>query len=216
MATAPRKAKRSAKQAAASKAWASAGRAKQKATRAQAIAKTGKPPPRSKAQKAATQKFQTAGAQATHARSVAAKLGVQYQAPKKAAAPLEADSLAISADAIHLLPVCAAVVLAEHLLVATGVFATDEEILSLANLAGDVSLPDLLELVRAEGFCGMRLTAFRRMDPGLIVPALVCGVETENGYHAALAHPAGMLSWGMVLPWPAAPAEAWYLEWTET
>jgi hypothetical protein len=208
VAAAPKKVKRSPKQAAAAKAWAAAGRASQKSRRAQAVAKTGKPPPRSKAQKTAAQKWQKAGAAATHARAQAAAAGKPYVAPKTAKAPLGTGGL-------HSLEVCGPAALAEHLLAFTGAWVTDSEIISLAKDSAGGSLGDLLELARSGSFGGRTLAGFRRADPGRAVPGLLYGLETENGYHAVLALPSGVLSWGTAMPWPGQPEEAWYLDWED-
>lgn len=114
---------------------------------------------------------------------------------------------------LHVLPVCAAVAVAEHLAAFTGITAWEDEILGLHYQAGLLSLSELLEYLQAEGFAGARLRSFRPCDETLIAPGLVCGLQVSAGYHAVLAHPAGMISWGTVLPWTAAPAEAWALEW---
>ena len=216
----PKKA-RSPAQVKASKKFASAGRSAQARSRAASIAKTGKPPPRTKSQRAASKKWAAAGAQASHAAAVARRAG-KTPAPKKAAkAPLNCQpdldpgglAPAESPVSLHLLPVCAPAVLAEHLALFTGVIAADEEILALHYLVHPVSLADLLEYVALEGFAGARLKSFRPCDPDAVVPGLVCGVQLPAGYHAVLAHPAGMISWGMLLPRHGTPAEAWHLEW---
>jgi hypothetical protein len=35
----------------------------------------------------------------------------------------------------------------------------------------------------------------------------------RRGYHAVLAHPYGMVSWGWVMAWSGEPQEAWELQW---
>jgi hypothetical protein len=131
-------------------------------------------------------------------------------AAKKPQAPLDLPA----GGNIHLLPACAPVALAEHLAWQSGVYATVDEILALHRISsGQLTLDGLLELAAAEGFAGMRLESFQRCDPDLLVPGWIYGLDTRGGYHAALAHPAGMVSWGSLLPWPGAPREAWHLTW---
>lgn len=114
---------------------------------------------------------------------------------------------------LHALPVCAAVAVAEHLAMLTGIVPWEDEILDLHRRAGLLSLSDLLGYLSAEGFSGARLKSYWPCDETLIVPGLLCGLQVSTGYHAAVAHPAGMISWGTVMPWTAPPAEAWLLEW---
>lgn len=134
------------------------------------------------------------------------------KAPVAAQKPQAPDSRGTAA--LHLLPACAPVALAEHLAWQSGVVATTDEILALHQISsGQCTLADLLELVAAEGLAGMRLESFRPCDPGEIVPGWVYGISHPAGYHAVLAHPAGMVSWGMLLQRSGAPREAWHLEW---
>ena len=147
---------------------------------------------------------------------------------KRATAPLEIQvNLSLhGADSggtpgylnLHQLPVCAASAVSESLFAMTGLVLTDTEILSLADTAGSCSISDMLELAYSAGSGfgpGARLISFRRCDEGLIVPGLVCGLTLPGSglYHAVLSHPGGMLSWGEVQSWLAAPEESWYLEW---
>jgi hypothetical protein len=138
-------------------------------------------------------------------------------APKKAAAH---DSRETSTDSptgrnIHLLPVCAPVALAAHLLWWTGTEASDEEILALHRMLGDAAtIPGAIEAAAEYGFCGFRPDSWARCDVSTQgVPGLMYGLAVPTGYHAVLALPAGVLSWGTVLSWPGEPAEAWHLEW---
>lgn len=181
-----------------------------KATAAQkGAAKSAKP--RTAKQKAAALKWAAAGRAAQKAAAAGKK---NVAATKTAKAPMRA-ALEVpggSISSLHFLPVCGAVAVAAHLYAATGILPTDEQIVSLANKAGESSIGDLLECVAVEGFCGIRLLERCRCAP-VTVPGLICGLETENGYHSVLAAPGGMLSWGLLLPWPRWPDEAWYLEW---
>jgi hypothetical protein len=115
---------------------------------------------------------------------------------------------------IHLLPACAPVALAEHLAFWTGIIPSAAEILTLhAKSSGQCTVADLLELASAEGLAGIRLESYRRCDPDLAVPGWLYGTDTRWGYHAVLALPGGMASWGQVLPLAGTPREAWHLEW---
>jgi len=184
MAAQPRKAKRSPAQVKASQAFARAGRAAQAKVRQAAIAKTGKPPPRSRKQQAASRNFAAAGRAAQAAR----RAGKQPVKPKAVAAPCpdmlgSAGSLnkpapqlrptglpaplnsqfqlepgpfipSEPAFSLHRLPACGPVALAEHLAVFTGILVPDEAILALHDRAGVISLDGLLERVAAEGLAG--------------------------------------------------------------
>lgn len=189
-------------QHAASVKWAKSGRAAQSATRAAAIAKTGKPPARSKSQHQASLHWAAAG-RASQARARA------HLKPL----PTKKPALALPGYGLHDLPVCAAVAVAEHLLAATGLCVTDAAILELAARAPDGCLADYLEEAAAGGLAGARLSGFWPCDPDLFVPGLLFGVQFRRGYHTVLAHPSGMISWGMLMPVTGVPVEAWQLEW---
>lgn len=211
MAVAPKHPKRSPAQVKASQKFAAAGRSAQARTRAAAIAKTGKPPPRTAKQKAATKNFAASGRAAQAAR----RAGKQPAPKKKAAAPDIRPRCGVSTQgalSLHELPACGPVALAEHLAAFTGITASDEEVLALHERAGVVTLANLFEAA-ADGFAGTRLAWFERCDPGTVAPGLVYGVQLPAGYHAVLSHPAGMLTWGRLMPWYGTPEEAWWLEW---
>jgi len=195
--------KRTKAQHAASVAWAKAGRSAQAATRAAAIAKTGKPPARSKSQHQASLRWAAAG------RSSQARARAHLKPlPKKKPA------LALPGGGLHDLPVCGPVAIAEHLLAVTGVYATDSQILDLAARTPGGCLADYLEQAADGGLAGVRLARFWRCDDELAVPGLVYGVQFRRGYHTVLMLPDGMmLSWGMLLPVTGRPLEAWCLKW---
>jgi hypothetical protein len=143
--------------------------------------------------------------------------GKKYVPAKKPQAPPDtAARCGVSiqeASPLHLLPVCGPSALAAHLAWMTGIAAADEEILVLHEQTRGTTLAELCEYAAAEGFAGAVLESFRPCDPEQDVPGLIYGLPLPWGYHAVLGHPAGVVSWGRVLPWPAAPAEAWHLEW---
>lgn len=199
--------KRTVAQHAADIKFAAAGRAKQHKTREEAIAKTGKPPPlspkRAKAAHQAGLKWAAAG-RASQAR----KRNHLKPLPKKKPA------LAGTAGGLHDQPVCAAVAIAEHLTAMTGVSVADAEVLGLARAADGGCFEDFLCAAVYNGpLGGVQLGGYWQCDEDLFVPGLVYGVEMLGGYHAVLAHPYGMVSWGMVLPLLGTPREAWHLDW---
>jgi len=204
-----KKAAVSAKRVAANKKYAAAGRAAQKArTLAYQKAHGGKKPPRTKKQIAAANKYAAAGRAAQKARR-AGKTPVQA---KTAKAPANSQ-LGWDLD-LHLLPVCGPVALAEHLIMQfPWADITDQDIADLARYAGTVTLANLFEAAAEHGLGGYVLDTWTRCDEELAASGMVAGLDTGNGYHAALIDPAGILSWGMVLPWPSRPAEAWHLGW---
>jgi hypothetical protein len=215
----PKKAKSPA-QVKADQKFAAAGRSAQAAARAASKA-AGKPAPRTKAQKAATKKWAAAGAQASHAAAVARRAGKTY-APKKAVkAPLNLQrnldtEIIVPTEpglSLHLLPVCGPAALAAHLLLTAGIAVPDENILMLHDLVRDASLADLLEYAAMEGFAGTCLESARPCDPSAVIPGLLYGVQLDGGYHAVVAVPGGMISWGGIWPLAGIPEEAWHLEW---
>lgn len=189
-------------QIAAAHKFAAAGRAAQARARAAAIAKTGKPPARSKRQHQAALRWAASG-RAAQARK---RQGLK-PLPKKTPA------LALAGYGIHDLPVCAAVAVAEHLLAATGIYASDADILGLAARCPSGCLGDYLAEAAAGGLAGVRLGGFWICDPDSVVPGLVYGLQIRGGYHAVLMHRWGMTSWGMAMPVTGVPYEAWQLEW---
>jgi hypothetical protein len=202
-------------QAKAAKAYAAAGRAAQAKKRAAAIKATGKPPPRTKAQKAAAIKWAKAG----QAAQAAAKAGKKAPAlAKKAALPTHVSNW--TGPAIWLpgcndqRPTCVSVAVANHLLESTGIAATDAMILKLHEYAGGddgATIPTVLEAASCYGLAGIKLSSYGMANE--ILPGLVCGIETRRGYHAALSHPYGLVSWGFVMPHFGEPQEAWALNW---
>ncbi len=116
-----------------------------------------------------------------------------------------------AAGNLHDLPVCAPVAVAEHLASATGIIASDAEILALRERTAGGTLGEVIEA--ADGFAGVRLARFWCCDEELAVDGLIYGVRMPGGYHSVLAHPAGMISWGMLLPRLGIPCETWFLEW---
>lgn len=182
--------------------FAAAGRASQAKTRAAAIAKTGKPPARSKKQHQASLRWAAAG-RANQARK---RQGLK---PLAKAAP----ALALPGAGLHDLPVCGPVAIAEHLFASTGVYASDEQILDLYTRTPGGCLADYLEQATTGGLAGVRLARFWECDDGLAVPGLVYGVRFRTGYHAVVLGDAGMISWGMLLPVTGRPLEAWALNW---
>ena len=215
MTAAPVKAHKSPAQVKANKAFAAGGRAAQAGTRAAAIKKTGKPPPRSKKQASAARKWAAAG----RAAQAAAKSGKKTPAStKKAALPVAectwTGPTIWMPGCINERPVCYATAIANHLLAATGITATDRDILKLHELAGgdDGALIALaLEAARVHGLAGVKLKGAVPCEQ--IFPGMVVGVATRRGYHAVLAHPYGMISWGLLMPRTGEPQEAWALEW---
>jgi len=189
-------------QQAASHKWAAAGRSSQAATRAAAIAKTGKPPARSKGQHQASLRWAASG-RAAQARTR------NHLKPL----PKKQPALALPGYGLHDLPVCGPVAIAEHLLAATGVYASDSQVLDLAARTPGGCLADYLEQAATGGLAGVRLAYFWRCDDELAVPGLVYGVQFRRGYHTVLMVPGGMLSWGMLLPVTGRPLEAWSLKW---
>ena len=218
MSPAPKHKHRSPAQVRASKAYAAAGRAAQAATRKAAIKKTGKPPPRSKAQQAASTRAAGFGRAAQAARR-AGKTPVSH---KKAALPCRHAPVTSHVPVRMLwlpgcdeeLPVCGVTAVANHLLAATGIAATDEEMLALHLLAGGddgARIETVLDAAVHEGLAGHKLILFGPADRPS--PGTICGLSMGSGYHAVLAHPWGMVSWGMLLPWAGSLEEAWYLDW---
>jgi hypothetical protein len=189
--------KATAAQVAAGHKFAAAGRASQASTRAAAIAKTGKPPPVTKAAHQRALKWAAAG-RAAQAR----KRAHLKPLPKKK-----------PAWTLHGEPVCAPVAIAAHLHVMLGVAVPDSAILSLAARVPGGCLGDFLAEVAASGLAGVRLARFTCCDPDVLVPGLVYGLDLTGGYHAVLSYPAGMVSWGLVMPWRGVPDQAWWLEW---
>jgi hypothetical protein len=213
---APKAAHKSPAQVKANKAFAAGGRAAQARHRA-AYEKShhGKKPPRSKAQKSASRKWAAAG----RAAQAAARSGKKSPASKKKAA-LPVTQYHCTGPLIWLpgclneRPVCYAVAIANHLLAATGIAASDADILALHDLAGGdngATIDLALEAAAEYGLAGVKLASFEMGDE--IIPGMVVGVQTRRGYHAVLSHPYGLISWGLLMPRFGEPEEAWGLDW---
>jgi hypothetical protein len=210
---------------AAGQAFAAAGRAAQASTRAQAIKKTGKPPPVSKARKAAAQKWAAAG-RASQAAAKVKKAGGRAVTPKAKAAVAPAELLALPGltwpmGCNDTVPTCASVAVVCHLQAATGLVMTDEQILRLHEKAGGwsgASIESVLEVLRDDWgpvsrFCSVRLLSFFQTDEQCLLAGLVVGVRLPHAGHAVLSAPGGMISWGRYMAWDGEPDEAWALEW---
>ena len=216
------KTKRTKAQQAASQAWAAAGRAAQAGNRAAyRKAHQGQNPPPTKAQHQAGLKWAAAG----RASQLRKRQGKPPVTPKKRAAVMP-DELLVPVRGPWLegcndvMPTCAAVAVANHLLAATGTVMPDDEILRLHRMAGGddgATIENVLQVLHSyrQYFVGAKryLAHFTRTDADVIVAGLVVGVKLTHAGHAVLSHPRGMVSWGQVLPWDGEPEEAWALEW---
>jgi len=114
-------------------------------------------------------------------------------------------------------PTCSALAIAYHLATVTGIVLADDEILALHRLAGGTvdsgtSIEAALEAARSGG-CRVRLRDFFRVAEDAPVPGLVMGISLPHDGHAVLTHPAGMVSWGRLMPFTGQREEAWALEW---
>jgi hypothetical protein len=209
--------KRSAAQVAATRKFAAAGRAAQAASRA-SYKKThhGKSPPRTAAQSQATKRWASAGRA-----SQAAKR--QGKKPAKAAAVMAPGTELLpgwSMGCNDWGPTCASAAVANHLLAATGLVMTEQQVMLAHMLAGGddgADIPAVLEALTAHpallaGGLGA-VARFWRADEQLIVPGLVAVIALPHARHAVLSHPDGMVSWGGVRPWTGEPLEAWAIEW---
>jgi hypothetical protein len=140
---------------------------------------------------------------------------------KKAALPAAAITAAPRAvlwlpGCNDLLPTCATAAVANHLYATAGIAASDRQLLALHELAGGddgARIETVLEAAVHHGLAGIRLASFGLAEDW--EPGLVCGIATGRGYHAVLAHPYGMVSWGLLLPRSGTLGEAWELEWEE-
>jgi hypothetical protein len=118
-------------------------------------------------------------------------------------------------------PTCAAAAVANHLLAYTGLRMTDEDIMSLHNMAGGddgASIEAVLETIQSHRSCfgaasKAYLSTFTRTDSDVIVAGLVVGVRLQHAGHAVVSTSRGMVSWGRVMPFEGTPEEAWALEW---
>lgn len=210
--TAATHAGRSPAQVAAGKKFAAAGRASQAKARA-----AGKKP--SAAQHRAALKWAAAG----RASQAARRAG---QVPKKKAAAVAPEAAALlrgwwALGCNDVVPTCASVAVANHLMAHTGLMMTEGEVLALHEMAGGedgASVADVLEVLHERHLELLRgsawLQSFTRTDEEVIVAGLVVGFSLPHARHAVLSHPRGMVSWGRVMPWAGVPDEAWALEWS--
>jgi hypothetical protein len=131
---------------------------------------------------------------------------------------------------------CAAVAVANSLLLSSGLRVSDAELLRLHDRAGPLSIPEAIAALAVPGFpvCSP-WPADQRSDGGGfgefatrairgVVPApgdltgrlpLVIGVATPHGPHAALLLGDGLVTWGGLIPWPDdwLLDEAWAVTW---
>jgi hypothetical protein len=167
-----------------------------------------------KARAVAAQKTRTGKQRAASRRNLVKARAAQNArrsgaAKKKPQAPLD------TGDWLHALPVCGPVAIAAHLQYWTGAIASAGMIWDLAMKTFQLpALADLLEYVMAEGFASMKLESFWSCQLEEPVEGLLYGISHPAGYHAVLAVPGGMASWGRILPYEGEPAEAWHLEWS--
>lgn len=90
---------------------------------------------------------------------------------------------------------CAAVAVANSLLLSSGLRVSDGELLRLHDRAGALSVPEALAALGARAF-------------GEAPCGLVAGLATPYGPHAALVLGDALVSWGGLIPWP----DDWLLE----
>lgn len=114
------------------------------------------------------------------------------------------------------LPVCATVAVANCLLTATGVRATDAQILALHDVArGDrdgANLDDILDALLTHGLAGVRP---RDIAPVAVARAGLLAVSWTAGWHA-VAVPPGQprwVSWGNLADPFGDPVEGWLISW---
>jgi len=109
----------------------------------------------------------------------------------------------------HIAGTCTMTAVANSLLLATGLRATDEEILAFDEA---LSIEDAIELAGCRGLAGVQLAdawPLAAPEPGCVVR-----LDLEEGSHAALLAGDGlMVSWGGLVPARGRAAEAWALDW---
>jgi hypothetical protein len=107
---------------------------------------------------------------------------------------------------------CAAVAVANSLLLATGYRTGDGELLRLHDRAGPLSIPEALAAFREVMPCApVPAELAVPGNPGLRVTgvaSLLAGLATPHGPHAALLLGDGLVTWGGVMDWP----DDWLLE----
>jgi len=136
-------------------------------------------------------------------------------AGKKWVSPKKAKDGLPGAAGLHALPACAPAAAAEHLAAYTGIIIPDRDVAELSIRLGVLPVADLFEYLRAGGWYpgGPKLAHFERCDPDCGAPGLIYGIRLGTGYHAVMAYPGAMASWGMLLARSGTPEEAWWLEW---
>jgi hypothetical protein len=133
------------------------------------------------------------------------KKSTKAKKAKKAAGPCTGGWVTGGNDVLE---TCAMTAVANSLLFATGLRASDEEI---AAFGEGLTIEEALELARG-GLAGVRL---RDAFPvGAVFPGAVLGLELDGGSHAALSARRGlMVSWGGLVPARGVVEEAWALDW---
>ncbi len=130
------------------------------------------------------------------------------------------EEVVAHADDLHFNPVCAITAVAGSLAwsrpdLSGDVRVRPEDVLDLNERLGDVTMEELFEEIRFSGFAGGTLARSIRCEQAY--PGAVCVLELPGaGWHAGLAVPGGLLSWGMILPWRYEPAQCWLLDWEVT
>lgn len=108
---------------------------------------------------------------------------------------------------------CAAVAVANSLLLATGRRLPDAELLRLHDRAGPLSIPEALAALRPAKFKfwpeSLNLAAANES------PGCIAGLDTPHGPHAALLLGDALVTWGGVMDWPDdwLLDEAWEVTW---
>jgi hypothetical protein len=120
---------------------------------------------------------------------------------------------------------CAAVAVANSLLLATGYRADDGELLRLHDRAGPLSIPEALAGVRptrwrvpdAQPSSALLHDGDQPASANLILgrTQLIIGLATPHGPHAALVLGGALVTWGGVTDWPDdwLLEEAWAVTW---
>ena len=100
---------------------------------------------------------------------------------------------------------CAAVAVANSLLLSSGLRISDAELLRLHDRAGPLSIPEALAA----------LGATASSEAGKEEVAVVIGLATPHGPHAALWTGGGLVTWGGLIAWPDdwLLDEAWAVTW---
>ncbi len=187
--------------------FAAAGRAAQ----AKAHAKGKKP---SKAQHQAGLRWAAAG-RAAQARKRSGKKPLPL---KKRAAPAP-GMLMQPAGPWHLggndcWPSCAAAALANHLILSSGLRASEEEILALHLAAGgSPAIGEILEAAQEHGLAGAQLAEFWPLPDGCAMPGAIAGISMPLAHAVLLAPHEMMISWGQEMPLRSEVEESWWAQW---